>query len=239
MTSPSKSTGEVTDETGILGALLAAEPVVVVETREDPADAVLFPEEVAYVAKAVPKRQREFTTARHCARTALARIDVPPGPILRGDKGAPVWPEGVVGSMTHCLGYRAAVVARAGAVISVGVDAEPAEPLSDPGVLELVSDEKERAALAALAVTEPAVPWDRLLFSAKETVYKAWFPLARRWLGFEDAHLDIRADGTFSAELLVEGPVVAGARLTGFSGTWLVRDGVVVTAIVMRAGQAG
>ena len=239
MTSPSKSTGEVTDETGILGALLAAEPVVVVETREDPADAVLFPEEVAYVAKAVPKRQREFTTARHCARTALARIDVPPGPILRGDKGAPVWPEGVVGSMTHCLGYRAAVVARAGAVISVGVDAEPAEPLSDPGVLELVSDEKERAALAALAVTEPAVPWDRLLFSAKETVYKAWFPLARRWLGFGDAHLDIRADGTFSAALLVEGPVVAGARLTGFSGTWLVRDGVVVTAIVMRAGQAG
>ncbi|ARX81898.1 4'-phosphopantetheinyl transferase [Streptomyces alboflavus] len=222
-----------------MGALLAAEPVVVVETREDPADAVLFPEEVAYVAKAVPKRQREFTTARHCARTALARIDVPPGPILRGDKGAPVWPEGVVGSMTHCLGYRAAVVARAGAVISVGVDAEPAEPLSDPGVLELVSDEKERAALAALAVTEPAVPWDRLLFSAKETVYKAWFPLARRWLGFEDAHLDIRADGTFSAALLVEGPVVAGARLTGFSGTWLVRDGVVVTAIVMRAGQAG
>ncbi|MFH9070345.1 4'-phosphopantetheinyl transferase family protein [Streptomyces alboflavus] len=222
-----------------MGALLAAEPVVVVETREDPADAVLFPEEVAYVAKAVPKRQREFTTARHCARTALARIDVPPGPIPRGDKGAPVWPEGVVGSMTHCLGYRAAVVARAGAVISVGVDAEPAEPLSDPGVLELVSDEKERAALAALAVTEPAVPWDRLLFSAKETVYKAWFPLARRWLGFEDAHLDIRADGTFSAALLVEGPVVAGARLTGFSGTWLVRDGVVVTAIVMRAGQAG
>ncbi|EPH46288.1 putative 4'-phosphopantetheinyl transferase EntD [Streptomyces aurantiacus JA 4570] len=218
-----------------MGALLAEEPVFVVETREDPADAVLFPEEAAYVAKAVPKRQREFATARHCARIALARVGLPPAPILRGDKGEPLWPEDIVGSMTHCLGYRAAVVARPAAVISVGVDAEPAEPLSDPGVLDLVSDETERATLAALAVEQPAVPWDRLLFSAKESVYKAWFPLAKRWLGFEEAHLDIHADGTFTAKLLVEGPVVAGSELTGFSGTWLVRDGVLVTAIVLRA----
>ncbi|MER5306101.1 4'-phosphopantetheinyl transferase superfamily protein [Streptomyces lasiicapitis] len=239
MTSPSKATGELSGETAILGTLLAGEPVFVAETREDPADAYLYPEEAAYVAKAVAKRQREFATARHCARIALARIDVPPAPILRGDKGEPLWPAGVVGSMTHCLGYRAAVVARPAAVTSLGVDAEPAEPLSDPGVLELVSDEKERAALAALAVDHPGVPWDRLLFSAKETVYKAWFPLTQRWLGFEDAHLDIRPDGTFSAKLLVEGPVVAGAELTGFSGTWLVRDGIAVTAIVLRAEQGG
>ncbi|GGS12499.1 4'-phosphopantetheinyl transferase [Streptomyces aureoverticillatus] len=226
---------EVPGETGILGALLAGEPVFVAETREDPADAVLFPEEAAYVAKAVLKRQREFATARHCARLALAQVGVPPGPILRGDKGEPLWPDDIVGSMTHCLGYRAAVVARPDAVTSVGVDAEPAEPLSDPGVLDLVSDEAERATLAALAVEQPAVPWDRLLFSAKESVYKAWFPLTKRWLGFEEAHLDIRADGTFTAKFLVEGPVVAGSELTGFSGTWLVRDGVLVTAIVLRA----
>ncbi|MFD9909128.1 4'-phosphopantetheinyl transferase [Streptomyces sp. NPDC059063] len=227
----------MTSPTGILSTLLAGAPVFVVETREDPADAVLFPEEAALVAKAVPKRQREFTTARHCARTALARIDVPPAPILRGERGAPIWPDGVVGSMTHCTGYRAAVVARASAVTSLGIDAEPAERLSDPGVLELVSDETERAQLAALAADEPSVPWDRLLFSAKESVYKTWFPLARRWLGFEDAHLDIRLDGTFTAKLLVEGPVVAGSELTGLSGTWLVRDGVVVTAIVLQADQ--
>ncbi|WP_343041369.1 4'-phosphopantetheinyl transferase family protein [Streptomyces typhae] len=235
MTSPSKSTGEVSDGTGILSFLLAAEPVFVVETDEDPAEAVLFPEEAAYVAKAVPKRKNEFATARHCARTALGRIGLPPAPILRGDNGEPVWPAGVVGSMTHCLGYRAAVVARSGEVLSLGVDAEPAEVLKDAGVLELVSDEVERAMLSRLAAADTSVPWDRLLFSAKETVYKTWFPLTKRWLGFEEARLDIRADGTFSAEVLVDAPVVAGVALSRFSGTWLVRDGIVVTAIVMRA----
>ncbi|WP_078965630.1 4'-phosphopantetheinyl transferase family protein [Streptomyces aureocirculatus] len=235
MTSPSKSTGEVFGETGILSSLLADEPVFVVETDKDPAEAVLFPEEAAYVVKAVPKRKNEFATARHCARTALARIGLPPAPILRGDKGEPLWPAGVVGSMTHCLGYRAAVVARSGDVLSLGVDAEPAEVLKDAGVLDLVSDETERAMLSALAADDSSVPWDRLLFSAKETVYKTWFPLTGRWLGFEEARLDIRADGTFTAEILVSAPVVAGTALSRFSGTWLVRDGIAVTAIVMRA----
>lgn len=217
----------------MLGSLLAAVPVTVVETREDPADPFLFPEEADVVARAVDKRRREFATVRQCARTALAALGVPPVPILPGPKGAPHWPDGIVGSMTHCAGYRAAAVARASEVLSVGIDAEPAAPLADADVLKLVSDEAERAALAELGVRHPDVPWDRLLFSAKESVYKTWFPLTGRWLGFEDAHLDLAADGTFSAALLVPGPTVAGRELTGFAGNWLIRDGVAVTAIVL------
>jgi 4'-phosphopantetheinyl transferase EntD len=76
------------------------------------------------------------------------------------------------------------------------------------------------------------VHWDRLLFSAKESVYKAWFPLANRWLGFEDAVLAIDpCRRSFEARLLVPGPALAGGRLTMFSGRWLVRDGLVLTAI--------
>ncbi|MET8684431.1 4'-phosphopantetheinyl transferase superfamily protein [Streptomyces sp. NPDC004732] len=214
--------------------MLDGVPVTVVETHDDPADAVLFPEEEAVVANAVAKRRNEFTTVRHCARTALARIGVPPAPILPGHRGAPGWPDGVVGSMTHCAGYRAAVVARAGEVISVGIDAEPGEPLRDPDVLNLVADETERAVLASLGSRQPATPWDRLLFSAKESVYKTWFPLTGRWLGFEDARVELAADGTFTARLLVEGPVVQGVELKGFSGRWIVRDGIAATAIVLR-----
>ncbi|MEU6819257.1 4'-phosphopantetheinyl transferase superfamily protein [Streptomyces atriruber] len=214
--------------------MLDGVPVTVVETHDDPADAVLFPEEEAVVANAVAKRRNEFTTVRHCARTALARIGVPPAPILPGHRGAPGWPDGVVGSMTHCAGYRAAVVARAGEVISVGIDAEPGEPLRDPDVLNLVADETERAVLASLGSRQPATPWDRLLFSAKESVYKTWFPLTGRWLGFEDARVELAADGTFTARLLVEGPMVQGVELKGFSGRWIVRDGIAATAIVLR-----
>lgn len=217
----------------MLGPLLADARVTVVETREDPADPFLFPEEAEVVARAVDKRRNEFATVRQCARTALAELGVRPAPILPGPKGAPRWPDGIVGSMTHCAGYRAAAVARASDVLSIGIDAEPAAPLDSGDVLDLVTDEKERTALARLGVRHPEVPWDRLLFSAKESVYKTWFPLTGRWLGFEDARVDLGPDGTFTAALLVPGPKVAGRELTGFAGNWLIRDGIAVTGIVM------
>ncbi|MEV2255116.1 4'-phosphopantetheinyl transferase superfamily protein [Streptomyces sp. NPDC050147] len=213
--------------------MLAAAPVTVVEVREDPADPFLFPEEEQVVARAVDKRRKEFTTVRQCARSALAELGLPPVPILPGPKGEPRWPDGIVGSMTHCTGYRAAALARASDVLSLGIDAEPAAPLDNGDVLDLVSDETERSALAELGGRHPEVPWDRLLFSAKESVYKAWFPLTGRWLGFEDARLFLHPDGTFTAALLVPGPTVAGRELTGFAGTWLIRDGIAVTAVVL------
>ncbi|HEX6452667.1 MAG TPA: 4'-phosphopantetheinyl transferase superfamily protein, partial [Trebonia sp.] len=155
----------------------------------DPAEVALFPEEEAAVARAVGKRRQEFGSARNCAREALGRLGVPPAPILPGEKGAPQWPDGVVGSITHCAGYRAAVVARARDLLTVGIDAEPAGGALPDGVLDRVSLPAERAMLGELSAAAPGVSWDRLLFSAKESVYKAWFPLARRWLGFEDAEI--------------------------------------------------
>ena len=78
--------------------------------------------------------------------------------------------------------------------------------------------------------------WDRLLFSAKESVYKAWFPLAQRWLGFEDAIVAVdRGFGTFTARLLVPGPRPGGRELSGFSGRWLIREGLILTAIALPA----
>ena len=86
--------------------------------------------------------------------------------------------------------------------------------------------------LATLRNSDPSVHWDRLLFSAKESVYKAWFPLARKWLGFEEADVVFRPDGTFSAELIgTSTSVPDGTEITGFDGRWLARDGLAITAI--------
>lgn len=204
--------------------------VVAVEAYDDPPDAVLFPEEEQVIAKSVEKRRREFTTARHCARQALAKLGLPPAPILPGERGAPGWPDGVVGSMTHCAGYRAAVLARDSEIVTVGIDAEPHHPLPD-GVERVVTRPEERVHLAELAAADSTVHWDKLLFAAKESVYKAWFPLTHKWLGFEDARVTLDPAGTFEAELQVPGPVVASGTLTGFSGRWLVDSGLVVAAI--------
>lgn len=198
--------------------------VAAAETRTDPGGVTLFDSEERIVANAVEKRRREFTTARWCARQALVKLGLPESPISSGEKREPLWPDGVVGAITHCQGYRAAALALSKDVEAIGIDAEPNEPCPD-GVLRTVSSEPERAMIDRLTAPYPETSWDRLLFSAKESVYKAWFPLTHRWLGFEDAELTLSPDGTFTARLLVDGPYPA------FPGRWLTAGGLVLTAI--------
>jgi 4'-phosphopantetheinyl transferase EntD len=208
--------------------------VAVVATRAD-RDAALYPEEEAVVGRAVEKRRREFVTARACAREALARLGRPAEAIPTGPRGEPLWPSGIVGSITHCEGYRACAAAHAEDLLTIGVDAEPNQPLPD-GVLADIALPQERERLRELDRRAPETHWDRLLFSIKESIYKAWFPLAERWLGFEDAVVEIdRQQERFSSHLLVPGPVIEGRRLSGFRGSWLVADGLVLAAIGLPA----
>jgi 4'-phosphopantetheinyl transferase EntD len=207
------------------------------EAFDDAAHVALFPEEEAALARSVATRRREFATARLCARRALAALGRAPAPVPPGRRGAPQWPPGVVGSITHCTGFRAAAVAHATDMVTIGIDAEPDDALPD-GVLDAISTAEERAWLREVAGTTPGACWDRLLFSAKESVYKAWFPLAGRQLGFEDAVVTVDpVGGTFSARVLVPGPVVAGQRLRGLAGRWLARDGLLLTAIAIPRRQ--
>ena len=200
------------------------------EMFSDAPEETMFSLEAAAVADAVPERRREFGTVRHCARQALRRLGVPAVPILPDADRAPRWPVGVVGSMTHCAGYRAAVVARSADLRGVGIDAERHAAL--PGdVLDLVVRDEERAPLLALAGARPDLHWDRILFCAKEAVYKAWFPLTRRWLDFADVSATVHLDGSFQARLRVPSP---GVELDGFSGRWAVSRGLIVAATSVR-----
>ncbi|MFD9941973.1 4'-phosphopantetheinyl transferase [Nonomuraea sp. NPDC059023] len=191
------------------------------ETFDDPPGTVLFPEEEALIGRAVEKRRREFATARYCVRRAMGKLGMAPVAVLRGPRGEPTWPPGIAGSITHCTGYRAAALTRKPAML--GIDAEPDAPVGDD-VIEAVSLPHERDMLRRLAATSPGPCWDRLLFSAKESVYKAWFPMTNRWLGFYDAEIDVDPfGGTFSAHIMAEG--------LRWQGRWLIRNGLIVTAI--------
>ncbi|TCO60467.1 4'-phosphopantetheinyl transferase EntD [Actinocrispum wychmicini] len=202
------------------------------DTTEDVPESTMFPEEAERVAKAVTKRRREFATVRDCARQALAELGVAPVALLNGERGAPQWPAGVVGSMTHCAGYRAAVVALTSVIHTVGIDAEPHGPLPE-GVQGMIARDEEKVMLSALAGVDPGIHWDRMLFCAKEAVYKAWYPLTHKWLGFEEASITLDPAGTFHARLLVPGPMVAGTQVDAFDGRWIVGDGLVITAIAI------
>lgn len=194
-----------------------------------------FPGEGHLIERAVRTRRQDFISVRDCARKALAQLGEPQVAIGRGERGMPVFPTGVVGSLTHCQGYRAAVLAHRLRFRTIGIDAEPHEPLPE-GVLDSVSLPAEREWLAG---NDTGLHLDRLLFCAKEATYKAWFPVTLRWLGFEDAHVTVSVDGSgnagsFHSTLLVPGDAVdAGAPLAGFDGRWRIVSGLILTAVVV------
>jgi 4'-phosphopantetheinyl transferase EntD len=201
--------------------------VVAVEAFGDLPGERIFPGEEQYLATARPARRQEFVTARRCAREAVRKLGFPPAPIGIGAHREPLWPDGVAGSITHCSGYRAAAVTMK--LVAVGIDAEPHGPLP-PGVAEQITTAGEPAMLAELTRTQPSIHWGRLLFSAKESVYKAWYPLTGRWLDFDEAVITIDpAARAFRSRLLAK-----GAPRAGFDGRYLVTDHLILTTVTVE-----
>lgn len=215
------------------------------EAFDDYGEDSLFAEERALLGNLMEKQRRESATVRACARKALAALGRPPAPVLPGVRNAPRWPDGIVGSMTHCDGYRAAALARSSDVLAVGIDAEPDLPLP-AGLVETIALPREQAWLRRDAALDPvasasSVHRDRLLFSAKEAVYKTWYPMMRSELDFDDAEItfgtDAEGPGTFEARILRPARGPHGREVDRFSGRWLARRGLIVTAIAF-AGTA-
>jgi 4'-phosphopantetheinyl transferase EntD len=216
----------------MLGMILPAGVECEERFGEAPSGA-LFPEEEKIIAQAVEQRQREYATVRSCARACLERLGYAPVAILPGDGGAPTWPAGVLGSMTHCAGYAAAAVGPLPQISAIGIDAEPDAPLPDD-VLELVATAAERDRLAATRPEPDGPNWDRLLFSAKEAVYKAWFPLVGEWLDHQEAEVSFDPrDGTFAALLSRDGLVADGRQIHRLHGRWTRKHGILATAVVL------
>ena len=193
-------------------------------------DGSLFDEERSAVEKARESRRNEFITGRICARRALLQLGESASAVPVGLRGSPQWPRGVVGSIAHCTGYRVAAVGRTTSFLSIGLDAEPNEPLPD-GIVDSIITRTERERLDRNP--DRTVHWDRLTFSAKEAVYKAWFPITHRWLGWHDVSITFCPHtGAFESMLALE--LSPGERsLRKLSGRWLVQRGLVVTAVLI------
>ncbi|MFJ8363518.1 4'-phosphopantetheinyl transferase [Streptomyces sp. NPDC093984] len=213
---------------GLLPAVARAAQIV---GHDD--DVRVLPEEIAALGRVPQARMWEFAAGRTCARRAMRALGLPASPILIGAHREPVWPRGIVGSITHCPGYCAAAVASEQDLAAVGIDAEPHEGLP-AGVLETITAPAELAALEDL----PSGPvcWDRVLFSAKESIYKAWFTLTRTWLDFTDVFVTVHSpDGSFHGRLLER---LADERApAGFDGCFVVGAGLVLTAVTVARAR--
>ena len=202
------------------------------EAHGDMPDGSLFAGEAEVVRNAVEKRRREFSAGRLLARRALRTLGHPSVPVLVGTHREPRWPAGIIGSITHCSGYCGAAVRHADPVIvGLGIDAEPNEPLPD-GVIAMIArpDELSRTG----EYPHDGTCWDRLLFSAKESVFKAWFPVERSWLDF--FHAQVRFDParhTFEVRLI--NPPASGARSSRHCrGRYAVGRGLLATAVALE-----
>ncbi len=186
----------------------------------------LFAQEERIVEHAVAKRQREFAKGRECARRALEAFGIVGFPLLAGPQRDPLWPESVVGSITHTDTFCAAAVASKRAYRGVGIDVEPDEPLSD----ELTDSICHPDELVTLGPQFASGMVTRLIFSAKEAFYKCQYPLTRAFLDFKDMRTKLHSDGTFHTRVVSRAPSNVGSA----QGRWLRSEGLVATAVWLR-----
>ena len=218
------------DPAGPLATILPAGAVGVELTEGENEDftARLLAGEGVAIEDASPGRRREFAAGRECARRALRALGLEGVSLPVGANGAPVWPDGVVGSITHKGAYRAAAVARSRDLAGLGIDAEIDARLPE-GVLETIASARELDHVERLLAKRPGTHWDRLLFSAKEAAVKAAGPIERRAAGIRRIAVcfDHAAD-SFAATL----PSDAETDGTGVpvEGRWVQRSGLLLVA---------
>ncbi len=197
------------------------------------------------LSRAVPRRRREFAAGRRCAHEALERLlgRCIVAPIGTGPLGAPLWPPGVVGSITHGHGFAAAVVARSTASAGLGIDSE--RIVSRALAEEIAPQIVTAAELEALDHDglDPATLLT-VVFSAKESVYKCLFPLVGRYFDFHDVHAARvhRGAGVFEVDLRTHlGPLACGTRLAGrfFFDGGLVHTGIALAGRSCHRGAPG
>ena len=182
-------------------------------------------QEVNYIRPSTSlKRKQELLGGRTCARQALELLGCPRSEILQGPNREPQWPKGYVGSITHSNRYCGAAAARDKDFASVGIDAEENSPLPAE-VVSMITTPAERAHIARL----PSHNWGTLIFSAKESLYKTIFPLAKLQLDFHDATITFTCNGLFTASLQVP---IRGLPCV-FRGRYYMDEEIFLTAVVL------
>ncbi|HET7265627.1 MAG TPA: 4'-phosphopantetheinyl transferase superfamily protein [bacterium] len=211
-------------------------PVVVVEGPVTDEQDGLWPEELAYLGRAAPKRRREFATGRRFAHRALEMLGTASRALPIGPDRSPRWPDGITGSITHGAGYCAVAVARTADAAAIGIDIEDTARFR-PALLPRVLSPQEIAAGPFGTDGEQRQRSAAAMFSAKESLYKSLRTLSGTRLHFHECAVTLDpASRVFAAGLLVPAaPFAAGHR---FTGRFAFGGGLVATAILLPPARA-
>jgi 4'-phosphopantetheinyl transferase EntD len=216
-----------------LAARLFDPPVRTAEMNPGHVLGELLAGEEEAVASAVPERRRQFLAGRTCARRALAELGAPPAPLPAGEDRAPIWPSGIVGSISHTATWCAAAVARSSdGIRALGIDLEGAEPM-DAELLEAICLPEEWTEIQAQPSERRGV-LGKLLFSAKECAFKCQFALSRELFGFDALRIrfDLPRERFVAVFRRPAGPFAEGDEL---AGRLLVERGYVLTGMALTS----
>lgn len=206
------------------------DPVVALAAADPQGNNSAYPEELQAVQGAVPKRRREFAAGRMAARKAMAELGAPAMAIPVGQDRAPIWPAPLVGSITHCDCACLAAIAWAGDVHMLGLDIEEFTPLAKD-LLETVCTPSEQNWLSR---QENPLLDAKLVFSVKECVYKAQYPLSNQLFDFQTLEMSFtNSRDRFSAQFTQSvAPFAQGDQI---SGKIAQGHGLIVSAVTVRA----
>lgn len=173
-----------------LVAGLFSQQVASAEIRSFRGSVCLSEKDKVHVRNASPRRQDEFAAGRLCAVTALESLGIPSASVGREAGGAPIWPAGVIGSISHIDNVAAAVVTRSAEVKTIGLDVERIGRVQ-PALWPLLFSQKEHRRLTA-ADPHARDTLATALFASKEAFYKAQWQITREWLDFVDVEIELK-----------------------------------------------
>jgi 4'-phosphopantetheinyl transferase EntD len=212
---------------------------VAAEMRDPGDPTLLYPEEAVHLGnRAVPKRVQEFAAGRLCARRVLTELGFHDFPIRAASDRQPVWPAGVVGSITHTTGFCAAVAAEKKHIAALGLDCELAGSVKTELWPHLFRDDETRW-LRMLPPSEQA-PAATLMFCVKEAFYKCQYPITRQWLSFHDAWVELPAweAGQGAFNLYASRPIAFASHAElPLQGRYLFHEQFVTAGVALRASQ--
>ncbi len=194
---------------------------------------LLWPEEAACVAKAVPRRRAEFSCGRVFARSAMKSLGAGDDALLVGKDRVPIWPPGLVGPISHTDRYCAVAVARKAQISAIGIDVEEAQRFPSDLANYVLSPRETEANLHQLHDRQ-RLERMAIIFSVKESVYKCLFPLGGRPLAFHDVEIIVcDRSASFEGHLLASAETFdAGHR---FFGRYAIQGDYVATTVTLQS----
>ncbi|MDQ3932236.1 MAG: 4'-phosphopantetheinyl transferase superfamily protein [Actinomycetota bacterium] len=198
----------------------------------------LHSEEQTAVTRSVAARRYQFTAGRACAHAALRTIGYEGQPVGRGSAGEPLWPPGVVGSISHAGDLAGAVVARAEEAWGLGLDVERLEPPLAPNVERLVLTDSERTCIRPQHDLEAYR--GKVAFCVKECVHKCLFPATRWVLDFQDVVVEVDLFRSRYRAVVDDRFRLQGLPLLPLEGRFAVVEGYLLAGLcVPPPGPAG